>query len=176
MQNSQIDHLVSILKEFGSEGKRVYHGEELTSLLLGCFIEPPIIFNSKEIEDTLKITLPSDLLALWFQVSSMRLFMDIESFLWGLEIASPEKVVEIHKMRKSVREWDYREGDLIIGEFIGDADTLVIRCNKTENDFGSVLIGLEIDNREDWLVVAHSLSEFLKKYVDANGNKFWTTC
>ncbi len=69
---------------------------------------------------------------------------------------------------------DCISGDVFVGKFIGDQDRLLVRCKSDQPDFGQVLVALPIDPRPLWPVVAESLGEFLMKYVEASGDKYWS--
>jgi len=64
-------------------------------------------------------------------------------------------------------------GDVIIGEFLGDSDLLLIRCDSNSNDFGAVVVVLPLDDRPEWYLVAYSFIEFLWAYLSSGGEKFW---
>ncbi len=114
-----------------------------------------------------------ELRVLWENVSSLRLFEDVRYGQWGLILWSPEQVVDAHRKHVKGREQDFRPGDVILGEFLGDSDLLVLRCDPEAEDYGSVLIALPIDPRAEWYRVGTSLLGFLMKFVEAQGEKFW---
>lgn len=86
---------------------------------------------------------------------------------------SPNQVVIEQEKRITQREQDFRPGDLIIGEFLGDADLLVLRCDANSPDFGNVIIALPLDSREEWDIAGLTLESFLNQLIAANGDKFW---
>lgn len=88
--------------------------------------------------------------------------------MWG-----PSETLRKHPQELHGRWRDWREGDLFVGQFLGDADRLLVRCNPSAPDFGSVLIALPIDPRRDWPIVGASLVEFLSRYLTVAGDKFW---
>ena len=142
-------------------------------LPLRCQILPTTLWNKKALEDALGVTLPSDLEQLWDQASSLRLFEDVTYGQWGLVIWPPNQVIIEQGKRLSGRGQDFRGGDLVIGEFLGDSDLLMLRANPTERDFGHAMIALPLDPRKDWYVAAESLVTFLTRFLESNGNKFW---
>lgn len=71
------------------------------------------------------------------------------------------------------RKRDFKEGDLIVGEFIGDCELLLIRCDSSSSDFGSVILVNPIDPREDWSMIANDFEKFLVGYFQSQGDKFW---
>lgn len=77
------------------------------------------------------------------------------------------------KKRIAQRKEDFRPEDLIIGEFLGDADLLVLRCDATSPDFGNIIIALPLDFREEENIATNSLESFFNQLIAANGDKFW---
>ncbi len=67
----------------------------------------------------------------------------------------------------------YIEGDMIVGEFLGDTDKLLVRCDPQCDDFGSVSVTLPIDRRPDWPHLWQSLSDFIEVFVERGGKKYW---
>lgn len=134
---------------------------------------PPQPWDKKAFEQSLGITLPSAIIHLWDKTSGLRLFEDITHGQWGLILWSPNQVIAEQEKRISQRKEDFRPGDLIIGEFLGDADMMVLRCDATAPDFGNVIIALPLDFREEWYLAANSLSSFLSQFLAVKGDKFW---
>ncbi|MCY7334181.1 MAG: SMI1/KNR4 family protein, partial [Pseudanabaena sp. CAN_BIN31] len=91
-----------------------------------------------------------------------------------LIIWSPQEVLEKQQtLRRNSNEFESE--DLIIGEFLGDSDLLIVRCNPNTTDFGQIIIALPIDHRADWYYLAYSLPEFLQRFITSQGEKFWET-
>ena len=134
---------------------------------------PPQPWDKKAFEESLGITLPSAIIDLWEKTSSLRLFEDITYGQWGLIFWSPNQVITEQEKRIAQRKEDFYPGDLIIGEFLGDADLLVLRCDPTSPDFGDAIIALPLDSREEWYLAANSLESFLSQFLAAKGEKFW---
>lgn len=135
-------------------------------------ILPPITKAVQDLETRLHISLPDDLQELWQKCNGLRLFEDKTYGQSGLIIWSPQKVVEKQKtLRRNSDE--FQDGDLIIGEFLGDSDLLVVRCDQNFSDFGKVIISLPIDHRSDWYYLPYLLPEFLQKFINSQGEKFW---
>lgn len=143
------------------------------TMTLHCTISEPIPWNKTALEESLEITLPDDVEQLWTLVSSLCLFEDITYGQWGLVIWSPDQVVVEHKRHLMERPEQFRQGDLIIGEFLGDSDLLLIRCNPIDPDFGYVIVALPLYQREEWDVPSPSLTMFLRAFLDSRGGKFW---
>ena len=138
-----------------------------------CQVLPPQPWDKKAFEEKLGITVPLAIAHLWNKTSELHLFEDVNYGQWGLIVWSPDRVITEREKQIAQREEDFRPGDLIIGEFLGDAELLVLRCDATSPDFGNVLIALPLDSREEWYVAANSLESFLSQFIAANGDKFW---
>ncbi|MFN8511279.1 MAG: SMI1/KNR4 family protein [Thermomicrobiales bacterium] len=149
-------------------------------LPMRCIVLPSLLWEPDMLEQPLELALPKDLRALWKRTSGLILFEDLLFGLWGLVIWSPDQALSRHTRYSN--DWAdddrcLRPGDLLIGEFLGDLEQIVIRCDPQQLDFGSVLIAQPIDPREDWPVVANSLSGFLTRFIETNlrrfGEKYW---
>ena len=117
--------------------------------------------------------LPSELVAFWRLASSARLFEDVTYGQWGLEIFTPSEARQVASAEVQKRSRDYREGDLVVGRFLGDSDLLIVRADPRSDDFGCVLIALPIDRREDWYRVAENFEQFLAAFARSEGRKYW---
>ena len=126
--------------------------DELSSLGMGC---------------------PPDLAEFWSRFRTVNLFEDQEYGQWGLVIFSPEQAVESTGRFRDMRARDFVEGDLVIGEFLGDQDLLVIRCDQESEDYGRVLVALPIDPRVDWYEAADTFAELLDQFARSGGEKYW---
>ena len=140
------------------------------------FILPKLLWSIKAIETTLSITLHSDIKQLWNETSGLLLFYDTTYGQWGLIIWSPDQAIIRHQ--RYITETyaaihDFQIGDCIIGEFFGDTDLLIVRCDPTKPDFGTVIVTSLIDSRDNWSRVASSLTEFLTKFITHYGQKYW---
>lgn len=134
---------------------------------------PPQPWDKKAFEELLGITLPLTIIQLWNKTSGLRLFEDITYGQWGLILWSSSQVISEQEKRIAQRKQDFITGDLIIGEFLGDAELLVLRCDATSPDFGNVIIALPLDSREEWYVAELTLESFLSQFIAAEGDKFW---
>ena len=137
-------------------------------------IVPAIARSSKAIETRLNIFLPEDLQELWQKSNGLRLFEDKTYGQSGLIIWSPQKVLEQQQILRRGSD-EFQSGDLIIGEFLGDSDLLVVRCDQNSDDFGQLIISLPIDHRSDWYYLPYLLPKFLQKIINSQGEKFWET-
>lgn len=135
-------------------------------------IVPAIARSSKYLETRLNISLPEDLQELWQKSNGLRLFEDKTYGQSGLTIWPPQKVLEQQQILRQGSD-EFQSGDLIIGEFLGDSDLLVVRCDQNSDDFGQLIISLPIDHRSDWYYLPYLLPEFLQKIINSQGEKFW---
>jgi len=116
---------------------------------------------------------PTDLIDFWRNARNAKLFQDQSYGQWGLEILDPQHAFSMTRQCRERRSRDFTVGDLVIGKFLGDSDLLVIRCDSTSDDFGSVLVALPIDVRKDWYCVSPSFADFLELFIKARGDKVW---
>lgn len=142
---------------------------------LHCTVSPPVCWDKHALEESLSVTLPQEMEELWNNASSLRLFEDVNYGQWGLIIWAPDQTIA--KQRKIILEprlqQDLRTGDLIIGEFRGDLEMPVLRCDPESEDFGHVIIAAEIDKRAEWPDVGESLTEFLDRFLQSPEEKYW---
>lgn len=117
--------------------------------------------------------LPSDALNLWTEASKARLFEDLDFAQWGLVILAPAESAIRTRHEQLARPSEYRRSDVIIGEFLGDQDLLVLA--PSERGPRRVMVALPLDDRSTWFGVAPDLGSFLAKYFANAGRKFWET-
>ena len=169
MKEQDIDKLIHTIESIGV----VDSPDASIPMPMHCQVLPPQPWDKKAFEETLGITLPLAIAQVWDKTSSLRLFEDVTYGQWGLIVWSPNQVITEQEKRIAQRKEDFRLGDLIVGEFLGDADLLVLRCDATSPDFGNVMIALPLDSREEWYLAANSLQSFLSQFIAAKGDKFW---
>jgi len=169
MNEQDIEKLIHAIKSIGT----VDSTDVSIPMPMHCQVLPPQPWDKKLLEDSLSITLPVTIINLWNQSSGLRLFEDINYGQWGLILWSPNQIIIEQEKRIDQRKSDFRYGDLIIGEFLGDADLLILRCDATSPDFGNVMIALSLDSREEWDLAGLTLESFLNQLIAANGDKFW---
>ncbi len=115
-------------------------------------------------------TLPAEIDELWHATGGARLFEDPDYGQWGLVLLSAEASRDRTEVEFEARPADMAQGDIVIGEFVGDQELLVY-----SSDAG-VLVALPLDDRSDWFRAAPTLAEFLERYTAAQGEKFWEHC
>jgi len=133
---------------------------------LGCSRTVPASLD--EIEKSWRGGVPIELRQLWLTSRKAHLFEDVEYGQWGLVLLSPEEAAARTAEYRGTCSDDAVQGDIVIGEFLGDLELLIL-----SGDGDGVLVALPLDSRVDWYRVASSLAEFLVKYRTALGNKYW---
>ncbi len=114
---------------------------------------------------------PANAVAFWSACRSARLFEDVEYGQWGLVLLDPKSSSIRTKQERAARPKDTHVDDIVIGEFLGDQELLIIA--PSEKGARRILIALPLDTRDHWFGAAESLDEFLEKYFQAGGDKFW---
>jgi hypothetical protein len=165
---SKIDAVLKNIQQLG----RIELDDMAIAMSLDSEIVPAISTTTKDLATLLNISLPNDLQELWQKCNGLRLFEDKTYGQSGLIIWSPQKVAEQQKVLRRNSD-EFQDGDLVIGEFLGDSDLLVVRCEQNSNDFGKIIIALAIDHQADWYYLPYLLPEFLQKLVNSQGEKFW---
>lgn len=122
---------------------------------------------------SIDISVPEELLQFWSISDSAKLFFDVDFGQWGLEILSPERSIQKTEEERLERGQDFDEYDLLIGQFLGDSELLLICCDKSSSLYGSLKIVMPIDPRRDWPTVAKNFADFLLSYSSSYGDKFW---
>jgi len=117
--------------------------------------------------------MPDDVTNLWSACRSARLFEDADFGQWGLVLLDPQASRARTEAERLARQTDFRDGDVVVGEFLGDQELLVVA--PSESGVRRVLIALPLDPRDDWFGAAPDLARFLEAYFDAGGNKYWET-
>lgn len=166
-----IDQVICLLKERGSHLRDPISDGSIPAMAFSCAFSP----NGARTEDIQPIagTCPIPLQEFWRITESGRLFEDSTYGQWGLEILRPKQATEATRVEFERHPIDYIDGDLVIGRFLGDSDLLIIRCDESSPDFGRLLVALPLDPREEWYKVADSFEDFLSRYVEAKGDKYW---
>lgn len=141
---------------------------------LACRVSLPAQYPSPAAHLPPHCRLPQELLIRWELAGSMDLYVQEPFRQWGLELWDPWQLEYFHPgLFLQYRAEHALVGDLAIGKCVGDTELIISRCDPSKQDFGHIVIQPEIDEREDWPVVAPSLASFIHKYLDAPGEKFW---
>jgi len=135
-------------------------------LRLRCTLDEPA--TSAEVERFwADRQLPSGLLEAWSVCREARLFEDADYGQWGLHLLAPSASATRTEEELAQRPEDYSAVDIVIAEFLGDQDLLVL------DKQAGVLVALPLDQRSDWYRPASSMAEFFARYVAAGGDKYW---
>lgn len=155
-----------LIEEFRSWDKP-RDGVGFNAFRLACTLEPG--FGEAELLDEWSATdeLPAELFEWWSYTGNADLFVDVDHGQWGLRIFGPAGCLERTSQERESRPDAYRATDLVLGEFLGDLELLVL----TEQQ--NVLVALPLDPRDDWHEVGESLAQFFEQYLGAIGEKFW---
>jgi hypothetical protein len=111
--------------------------------------------------------LPAEVSELWLTCREAELCVDADYRQWGLKLLSPRESAARSELERSERPDDLGPGDIVLGEFLGDQELLVVDPD------GRPLVALPLDNRDEWYRPGADLSEFLRRYVAAAGEKYW---
>ncbi|MFN7715395.1 MAG: SMI1/KNR4 family protein [Pseudanabaenaceae cyanobacterium] len=165
---SKIDAVLKHIEQLG----RIELDDMTLTMPLDSEVLPLLTKSVTDLETRLHISLPDDLRELWQKCSGLRLFEDKTYGQSGLIIWSPQKVLERRRTLEQ-KSHEFQDGDLVIGEFLGDSDLLVVKCDPDSDDFGQLIIALPIDHRSDWYCLPYLLPDFLQKFIHSQGEKFW---
>ncbi len=113
--------------------------------------------------------LPEDLESFWSKFFDAKLFEDVNYGQWGLRLLEYETSNQRTRQFNRDRPQDAARGDRVIGEFIGDLEQLVIRCDSSDVNFGHILVALPASPRDEWYRVEERLSSFLDKEAILEG-------
>ncbi|WLP94169.1 SMI1/KNR4 family protein [Psychrobacter sp. M13] len=167
---------IKFLKENWNQPKKASYDNEDYSFELSCIIndgasESEIIktFSLLEIED-----LPIEYKQFLLISNGALLFLDEHYGQAGLNIYSLKDFTnKINFWLSSYRASSLIVGDLIVGEFLGDSDFIILRCDKDADDFGTIIISLPLYEREDWFYLKKDFTDFLMEFIKAEGYKYW---
>lgn len=82
---------------------------------------------------------PRPLAEFWEKAGGARLFEDVRFGQWGLVLFSPSGSLRATSRYRDERAGDAATGDLIVGEFLGDQELLLVRCDPGASDWGAVI-------------------------------------
>jgi len=166
-----IANILRLLKEKGSHIRNPVDLVGVPSMVFRCTFSD----TGAKADDisALEVNCPNDLCSFWKAAESAKLFEDQTYGQWGLHILSPSDAAQETQRLAKERPRDFARGDLVTGRFLGDSDLLIVRCNDNKSDFGRVLVAQPLDPRIDWYCAAESFEQFLEKYLEAKGEKYW---
>lgn len=152
--------------------KDAMHAGKSVAVPLVCRFEPPAKTVDIELAKSTGGA-PEELLTFWQCANGASLFEDEVYGQWGLRLWPVLRSLEETRIFSSNRLQDYKEGDLIVGEFLGDSELLLVRCDPAAADYGSVVVALPLDERVEWDFVSPSFQQFFVSYSKMHGQKFW---
>ena len=114
---------------------------------------------------------PEELVNIWLTARQATLLHETEYGQSGLSLLSPSASAEATSYYRTSFPEEFRSTDIVIGTFEGDSDVLVYSAEEPDKE--RLLIAPEIPFREEWVVAGATLSEFLQKYLEAFGDRFW---
>jgi len=112
-----------------------------------------------------------ELMDLWQLSREVRLYEDVDYGQWGLVVLSPEQSATRTRLERETRPEDFRADDVVVGELLGDQDLLVLAPSEERDR--RVLVALPLDSRDMWYSAGRGLADFVTRYVDAGGDKYW---
>lgn len=167
------DSILALKKDWSAPKKPNYCNN---SFELSC------VFNNKGMEVELKKlilelgfeNIPIEYLNFIQETDGAKLFYDkiygqAGMYLYETDIIY-KKNLEWHN---SYMKQDLLPTDLIIGEFFGDNDLVVLRCDNRFDDYGYIIISLPLDERKDWYFTNDNFESFLVKFCNNEGVKYW---
>jgi hypothetical protein len=163
-------NVAAILQEFSVFGEP-QSGLGGNPFRLRCKLDVPA--SEEEVRESWPSrVLPQELVEVWSVSRESRLFEDVDYGQWGLLLYTPKASADKTAEQRAVRpDHPYRPDDLVIGEFLGDSEFLVMATK--ESGSRQILVALPMYGRPDWEGVGVSLTDFLERYLDVRGNKFW---
>lgn len=146
------------------------------SFKLSCIINEGYLVN--DLVDKLAVLdvyhLPDEYLAFIKVSDGAMLFYDETYGQAGLKLYGTHDIVQANiQWQDSYRNKDLLPTDLVIGEFVGDSDLLLLNCDIKSEDYGKMIISLPIDKREDWYFLSENFQEFLNYFISHEGRKYW---
>jgi len=115
--------------------------------------------------------LPAEVSDLWSICRGARLFEDVVYGQWGLVILNPLASALRTTKEREARPADFRIDDIVIGEFLGDLELLIVAPSEEGNR--RIMVVLPLDGRSEWFAAASSLPEFFYALLESGGSKFW---
>jgi hypothetical protein len=140
-----------------------------------CKVLDPVEWDRAEVERELGVEIPTDLATLWNACGGLILYGDDTFHQWGLVVCAPPhpEIFTLNKKYNEAKADRVLPGDLVFGRFLGDGERPLIRSDRMAPDYGRIEIVTEMGPRSEWSTAAHSLEEFLVRFMDAHGEKYW---
>lgn len=173
---TSIEENIKFLKEEWSQPKKASYDNESHSFELTCmFNEASPESNIISIFKLMSIKeLPVEYKEFLLISNGAFLFLDEKYGQAGLNLYSlEERETKISFWLSSYRVDNLIKGDLIIGEFLGDSDFVVLRCDEEADDYGTIIISHPYDERKNWFYEKDGFAKFLSNFVRTEGCKYW---
>ena len=113
--------------------------------------------------------IPDEVTSMWGAARSARLFEDVDFGQWGLVILNPHDSRLRSDAERQARPQDFRDDDIVLGEFLGDQELLVVA--PSESGVRRVLVALPLDPRSEWHGAAEDLATFLNVVLRRRGKQ-----
>ncbi|WP_157202721.1 hypothetical protein [Calidithermus chliarophilus] len=156
--------VLEFLRDFGSEPRRIVQRGVASPTPLRCVRFP--LSRTPGTQDR-SFGFRPELIEFWNQVGVLRLFEDTEYGQWGLVTLPPYACIEVTEFERKNRPTEFRDGDLIVAEFLGDLEKVVVTAD------GRAYVCLPLDGRASWPLVGTDFEEFLLRFISSGGVKFW---
>jgi len=133
-------------------------------------------WDRDEFERARDVQMPTDLGELWGLCGGLRLYEDTIFQRRGLVVYAPPDTELLVLNREYWKEKgaDALPGDLVFGRFLGSRERVLVRCHQRgAAGYRSILIVPETGPRSTWKTVAPGIEEFLVRFLDAHGEKYW---
>lgn len=154
-----MEKIIEKLKSEWSIPKKAHHHGEQTIFRLKCEFNPGV--------NIMDSTISPELMNFYNITNGAILFKDVDYSQWGLLVYSSDELYYKNREIKKVRD-EFNESEIIIGEFLGDSDLLLL--NQHNN---SIVICTPILGRDDWHFLELTFTAFLNKFCTEEGEKFW---
>src|SRR5579859_8214834 len=124
------------------------------ALKLECSVSGPA--DPEEIEAAWPGQVPDpEAVRLWVECREAFLFRDVDYGQWGLQLLPPNRSSARTAAELSERPSDFRAGDIVLGEFLGDQELLVLA--PSEVGTRRILVALPLDPRLEWYAGGENL-------------------
>jgi hypothetical protein len=163
---------VELIRRAAIEWATPRHGtkpEGERGLRMTCRVQPPFANGAPDEPPNI----PHDLRAVWRETGGAALFLDPDYGQWGMTIFMPEGAAKATAEYLRLRPRHAIKGDLIIAEFRGDSDLVLLRTDPDASDLGEIWIVDPIYPRKQWERAASSFTELIARFIAAEGEKYW---
>ena len=132
---------------------------EMDGVVLACRLDEGVA------DGDIPAQVAGELRGFWRRTSGGLLLADERFGICGLRLHDPAAAKQTAQYRASYG-YPVLESDLVLGEFVGDTDMLIIDAQ------GKVVISAASYPRDNWYIF-DSLADVLRRYVEAEAEKYW---